>query len=61
MKKFNFLLDNAEGETGIFTVSFNAKNEKEAVDTVFFAYGDDVKILECTCTNLTPNENYEEI
>jgi hypothetical protein len=52
MKNFKFLLGNVEGETGTVVANFNARDEKEAYDTISYAYGDDVEILECICTDI---------
>jgi hypothetical protein len=56
MLSFKFLLDNVEGETGSVSISFNAIDAKEAYDTISYAYGDDVEILECSFTDIVPDE-----
>jgi hypothetical protein len=50
MYSFRFLLNNVDGVKGVLSTSVNACCEEEAYDIIFDEYGEDVEVLECTCT-----------
>jgi hypothetical protein len=50
MMSFNFFLSNIPGVVGALSTDVNACCEEEAYDIIFDEYGEDVEVLECTCT-----------
>jgi hypothetical protein len=50
MFSFNFLLGNVDGVVGAISTNVSAECEEDAYDIVFEEYGEDIEIIECTCT-----------
>jgi hypothetical protein len=60
MLSFRFLLANVNGETGALPVVVDAEYEDEAYDIVYFIYGDNVEIIECSVIGLRSDDKDED-
>jgi hypothetical protein len=60
MLSFRFLLANVNGETGVLPVVVDAEYEDEAYDIVYFIYGDNVEIVDCSVVSLIDDKEDDD-
>jgi hypothetical protein len=60
MLSYRFLLANVNGETGVLPVVVDADYEDEAYDIVYFIYGDNVEIVDCSVIGLRSNDEEDD-